>query len=363
MVDVNLQNISKHFGDVRAVDEISLKIKDKEFVTLLGPSGCGKTTTLRLIAGLETLTNGDIYIGDKLVNELPPKDRDIAMVFQSYALYPHMNVYDNMAFPLKIRKVPKDEAMKKVKHTADLLGIGELLRRKPKELSGGQRQRVALGRAIVRSPQVFLMDEPLSNLDAKLRVYMRAELIRLQKQLATTLIYVTHDQVEAMTMSDRVAIMNFGKILQIDSPNSIYREPIDTFVAGFIGSPPTNFIDCSYIDEKGKSYLDAGAFRTEIKNLKKIIEKEAKGSELILGIRPEDIGIQKEKPREESIEAEVYAAEPLGSEIIVTLKVGEDLIKAKTAPDFEAKIGDKMYVTMNKDKMHLFDKATNQKIV
>ena len=363
MAKVDLRNISKYFGDVRAVDDISLEIKDKEFLTLLGPSGCGKTTTLRLIAGLETLTKGEIYIGDKIVNELPPKDRDIAMVFQSYALYPHKSVYDNLAFPLKMRKVPKAETMKKVKDTADLLGMSELLRRKPKELSGGQMQRVALGRAIVRNPRVFLMDEPLSNLDAKLRIYMRTELIRLQKRLATTLIYVTHDQVEAMTMSDRITIMNSGKILQAKSPDTIYRKPVDTFVAGFIGSPPTNFIDCSYEEKGNRAYLDAGAFKMEITNLKEIIEKKTKDSELILGIRPEDIQVRKEKPKGESIEAKIYAVEPLGAEIILTLKIGEFLIKARVPPDFKARIGETMRMMVNKNKIHIFDKVTNQAIV
>ncbi len=294
---------------------------------------------------------------------MPPKDRDVAMVFQSYALYPHKSVFDNLAFPLKMRKASKEETKKKVKETADLLNIGELLNRKPKELSGGQMQRVALGRAIVRNPRVFLMDEPLSNLDAKLRVYMRTELIRLQKRLATTLIYVTHDQVEAMTMSDRIAIMNFGKILQAESPDKIYNKPVDTFVAGFIGSPPTNFINCSFEEKGNKAYLDAGAFKTEITNLKEIIRKKAKGSELILGIRPEDIKVCREKQKGESIEAEVYATEPLGAEVIVTIKIGEFLIKAKAAPDFKVRIGEKMYIAMNKDKIHIFDKATSQAIV
>lgn len=363
LAGVTLENISKYFGDVVAVDDVSLKIKDKEFLTLLGPSGCGKTTTLRLIAGLETLNAGNIYLGNELINDVPPKDRDVAMVFQTYALYPHMSVYENMVFPLKIRKVPKEEAMNKVKYAADLLGIGELLERKPKQLSGGQSQRVALGRAIVRSPQVFLMDEPLSNLDAKLRVYMRTELIRLQKKLATTLIYVTHDQVEAMTMSDRVAIMNVGKILQVDSPHVIYREPIDTFVAGFIGSPPTNFIDCSYMKKGGKAYLDAGAFQMEVTNLKEIIDKEAKSKELILGSRPEDIHVSRKKPIGESIEVEIYAVEPLGAENIIDLKIEEYLIKAKGPPDFEAFIGEKMYMKINKEKIHIFDRITKQAIV
>jgi len=363
LVGVVLKNVSKHFGDVKAVDDVSLDIKDKEFITLLGPSGCGKTTTLRLIAGLETLTRGDIYIGDRLVNDLPPKDRDIAMVFQSYALYPHMSVYDNIAFPLKIRKLPKEEIDRKVSYAAELLGISRLLKRKPKELSGGERQRVALGRAIVRNPQVFLMDEPLSNLDAKLRVYMRAELIRLQKMLATTLIYVTHDQVEAMTMSNRIAIMNHGKLIQVAPPNIIYSNPADTFVAGFIGSPPMNFIDCSYSAKNGQAYLDAGTFQIDVTEFKDLILKEAKGSEMILGVRPEDVTVYREKPPGESVEAEVYATEPLGSEIIINLKIGESIVKAKSTPEFKAEMGDRLYLTMNKDKMHIFDRATSKAII
>ncbi|MGQ9543170.1 MAG: ABC transporter ATP-binding protein [Candidatus Bathyarchaeia archaeon] len=363
MVGVALKDVSKHFGDVKAVDSVNLEIKDKEFITLLGPSGCGKTTTLRLIAGLETLTKGEIYIGERLVNDLPPKDRDIAMVFQSYALYPHMSVYDNIAFPLKIRKLPKEEIEKKVKYAAELLGIARLLKRKPKELSGGERQRVALGRAIVRNPQVFLMDEPLSNLDAKLRVYMRAELIRLQKMLATTLIYVTHDQVEAMTMSNRIAIMNHGRLIQVAPPNIIYINPADTFVAGFIGSPPMNFIDCTYTTKDNQAYLDAGTFHVEITKFKDLIEKEAKGSEMILGVRPEDITVYREKPPSEHFEAEVYAVEPLGSEIIINLKIGESIIKAKGTPEFKAEMGDRLHLTMNKEKIHIFDRATGRAII
>ena len=363
MVEVVLERVSKYFGDVKAVDDVSLTIEDKEFLTFLGPSGSGKTTALRLIAGLETLTNGNIRIGDRTVNDLPPKDRDIAMVFQSYALYPHMSVFDNIAFPLKIRKVAKDEIQKTVKQTAEMLGIEKFLKRKPKELSGGERQRVALGRAIVRKPSVFLMDEPLSNLDAKLRVYMRAELIRLQKKLATTLIYVTHDQVEAMTMSDRIAIMNYGKILQVEAPKGIYDEPVDTFVAGFIGSPPMNFIDCSFVEKDGTAVLDAGVFTVDVSEFKDVIKQNATGSEVVLGLRPEDVSVQKERKPGELIESEIYVMEPLGSELIIDLKVGDWIVKAKSAPDFTAKIGDTAWIMFDKKKMHVFDRKTQKTII
>jgi len=363
MVEVVLDRVSKHFGDVKAVDDVSLTISDKEFLTFLGPSGSGKTTALRLIAGLETLTRGNIRIGDRTVNDLPPKDRDIAMVFQSYALYPHMSVFDNIAFPLKIRKVARAEIEKTVKQTAEMLGIEKFLKRKPKELSGGERQRVALGRAIVRKPAVFLMDEPLSNLDAKLRVYMRAELIRLQKKLATTLIYVTHDQVEAMTMSDRIAIMNYGKILQVEAPKGIYDKPVDTFVAGFIGSPPMNFIDSSFVEKNGTAILDAGTFTVDVSEFKELIKEKATGSELILGLRPEDISVQKERMLGEMIKSEIYVIEPLGSELIINLKVGDWIVKAKGAPDFRANIGDTAWMTFDKNKMHIFDRKTQNTIV
>lgn len=255
MAEVRLRNVTKVFGKVVAVKNFTLDIKDGEFVILVGPSGCGKTTTLRSIAGLEEIDSGEIYIGDRLVNDVPPKDRDIAMVFQNYALYPHMDVYKNMSFGLRLRKVPKQEIDKIVRRTADMLGIGELLDRKPKELSGGQRQRVALGRAIVRNPKVFLFDEPLSNLDAKLRIAMRAELLDLHRRLKTTTIYVTHDQLEAMTMADRIVVMNEGVIQQVGTPQEVYDHPVNKYVAGFIGSPEMNFIPCRLVKKNGDMYL------------------------------------------------------------------------------------------------------------
>ena len=264
MSKVKVVNLVKRFDKTIAVDGVSFDVRDGEFIILLGPSGCGKTTTLRCIAGLETPDEGEIYIDDRLVNDLPPKDRDIAMVFQSYALYPHMTVYGNLAFPLKMRKLPKDEIDKKVREVAKLLRIEELLDRKPRQLSGGQQQRVALGRALVRTPKVFLMDEPLSNLDAKLRVYMRAELKKLQRDLKITTIYVTHDQAEAMAMADRIAVMNKGKILQYSEPNHVYEKPANLFVAGFIGSPPMNFIKASIVEKDSRIILDAGFFQYEL---------------------------------------------------------------------------------------------------
>jgi multiple sugar transport system ATP-binding protein len=363
MVEVVLDSVSKSFGDVKAVDGVDLKILDKEFLTLLGPSGCGKTTTLRLIAGLEELSGGDIYIGDRKVNDLPPRERNIAMVFQSYALYPHMSVFDNMAFPLKLRKVPKQELDKRVRESAELLGISELLKRKPKELSGGQRQRVALGRAIVRNPDVFLMDEPLSNLDAKMRVYMRAELKRLQKRLGTTLIYVTHDQVEAMTMSDRVAIMNDGRLQQLETPDRVYSHPNNVWVAGFIGSPAMNFFDCTFRPRDGGGVLDAGEFSIELGGeVAGLVRKNASGPEVILGVRPEDISVAK-KREPGSIEGSVYVVEPIGDSVIVDANVGKNLVKARADASFVAEIEEKIYLTFNKDKIHIFDKRQQTAIV
>jgi multiple sugar transport system ATP-binding protein len=360
---VFVENLLKRFGSVIAVNNLSLEVKDKEFIVFLGPSGCGKTTTLRCIAGLETPDSGNIYIGDALVNDLPPKDRDIAMVFQSYALYPHMSVFDNIAFPLKMRKMPKDEIKKRVKEVASLLKIEELLDRKPRQLSGGQAQRVALGRAIVRQPKVFLFDEPLSNLDAKLRVYMRAELKRLQKELATTTIYVTHDQVEAMTMADRIALMNNGILQQLASPSDIYHKPENIFVAGFIGSPPMNFINCSLKEFDGEYALDAGEFTIKLpKDIGLIVKEKAESSELVLGIRPEDITVY-ESAVPEAIETEVYVIEPLGSENVIDLKIGENLIKAISPPTLWLKIGDKAYINFNKEKMHIFNKKTEKAII
>ena len=355
---VTLKKVTKRFGNVVAIDKLSLEAKDKDFLVLLGPSGCGKTTALRCIAGLETPEEGDIYIGDRLVNELDPKERDVAMVFQSYALYPHMTVFNNLAFPLENMKAPKDEIDRRVRQVAKLLKIEVLLDRKPKQLSGGQQQRVALGRSIVREPKVFLMDEPLSNLDAKLRVYMRAELKKLQKELGVTTIYVTHDQVEAMTMGDKIAILKDGILQQFDPPSSVYSHPSNVFVAGFVGSPPTNFFDCVLTED---SVLDARDFRY---SLPKDVEEAAKArtsEEIILGIRPQDIIVYKDaKVKNDLIGAKLYTTEPLGDVLILDLKVGEYLVKAVVSPDFKVENMDQLWMKFPVSKIYLFDKKTGK---
>jgi len=363
MVSVKIRELIKRYDKVVAVNGVSLMVSDGSFVVLLGPSGCGKTTTLRCIAGLETPDNGEIWIGDNLVNDLPPKDRDVAMVFQNYALYPHMTVYDNIAFPLKMKKTPKNEIDKRVREVASLLGISHLLDRKPRQLSGGEQQRVALGRAIVRRPRVFLMDEPLSNLDAKLRIFMRAELKRLQKELKVTTLYVTHDQAEAMAMADKIAVMNEGKILQYDDPANIYHRPADTFVATFIGNPPTNLINCTLIQEDGKVILDAGAFVYTLPNdLSELVLKEASTSELILGVKPENIILSKERREYSVFQSEVYVIEPQGPNYIVDLKIGTDIIKAVTPP-MELSVGDSVWIGFEIDKIHLFDGKSSKLII
>jgi multiple sugar transport system ATP-binding protein len=357
LAKVLLKTLTKRFGNVLAVDRLSLEIKDKEFVVLLGPSGCGKTTVLRCIAGLETADEGEIYIGDRLVNDLEPKQRDVAMVFQSYALYPHMNVFKNIAFPLENAGLSKVEIEKKVKNVAELLKIQSLLNRKPRQLSGGQRQRVALGRAMVRQPHVFLMDEPLSNLDAKLRVYMRAELKKLQKDVGITTIYVTHDQIEAMTMGDRVAILNEGSLQQFNHASKIYSAPVNVFVAGFIGTPPANFFDCNL--EKDYSYVfDAGAFKYPVP--KYLLEKaEEWPSSLILGIRPQDVLVYK-KANAGLIKTQLEIDEPLGDRQVFDLKIGDYLVKALVDPDFQAHVGDELWIGFQERKIYLFDKKTGR---
>lgn len=368
MAQVILKDITKRFGNVTAVDNISLDIQDKEFIVLVGPSGCGKSTTLRMVAGLEEITAGQISIGDTVVNDVPPKDRDIAMVFQNYALYPHMDVYNNMAFGLKLRKFPKDQIDKRVKDAAKLLGIENLLERKPKALSGGQRQRVAVGRAIVREPKVFLMDEPLSNLDAKLRVQMRAELSKLHNRLQTTIIYVTHDQTEAMTMGDRIVVMKDGLIYQVGAPLEIYNNPNNVFVAGFIGSPAMNFLDI-VLKKEGETYIiDAKTFQMEvpaekaasIKDLGKYANKE-----VILGIRPEDIedaALVADDPNFTEMEADVDVTEPMGAEVYVYFSTGDNTFIARLDALTTAKDGSKQKVGFNLSKIHFFDKDTEEVI-
>ncbi|MGC9001698.1 MAG: ABC transporter ATP-binding protein [Dictyoglomus sp.] len=370
MAEVKLENVTKRFGDVIAVNNVNLEIKDKEFIVLVGPSGCGKTTTLRMIAGLEEVTSGNIYIDGKVVNDVPPKDRDIAMVFQNYALYPHMTVYDNMAFGLKLRKYPKSEIDRRVKAAAEMLGIENLLKRKPKELSGGQRQRVALGRAIVREPKVFLMDEPLSNLDAKLRVQMRAELKKLQRTLGVTTIYVTHDQTEAMTMGDRIVVMKDGVVQQVDDPLIVYEKPNNVFVAGFIGSPPMNFIDATLSSDA--KILDLGSFKLGIPaDMQGFVAEQAKnylGKKVILGVRPEHIyEVSLIKTEDLILEAvadmRVEVLEPMGTEVYLYLINGPVSVVARVGSETKARMGENVKVMFDLRKMHLFDPVSQVAII
>jgi len=369
MASVKLKNIYKRYpGGVTAVNDFNLDIEDKEFIILVGPSGCGKTTTLRMIAGLEEISEGELYIGDKLVNDVAPKDRDIAMVFQNYALYPHMTVFDNMAFGLKLRKLPKEEIKRRVNEAAKILDIQHLLERKPKALSGGQRQRVALGRAIVREPKVFLMDEPLSNLDAKLRVQMRTEISKLHQKLQTTIIYVTHDQTEAMTMGTRIVVMKDGYIQQVDTPQSLYERPNNMFVAGFIGSPQMNFINAK-VEKRGEEiHLLFG--KEDIKlpegKAKKLEGTEYIGKEVVMGIRPENVhdeAMYLETMYDSIVEAEVEVVEMLGSETLLYLVVDEVDFVARVNPRTKAKPGDRIKVAFDANKIHLFDKETEKTIM
>jgi multiple sugar transport system ATP-binding protein len=366
MARVFLEGVTKKFQNVTAVNNVTLEIPDRQFTVLVGPSGCGKTTALRLVAGLEEATDGNIYIGERRVNDVAPKDRDIAMVFQNYALYPHMSVYDNMAFGLRLRKYPRAEIDRRVKEAAAQLGIEQLLERKPKQLSGGQRQRVALGRAIVREPQVFLMDEPLSNLDAKLRVQTRAELKKLQARLQTTTIYVTHDQVEAMTMGDRIVVMRDGLIQQVDSPLNLYEKPANLFVAGFIGSPAMNFIEATLAQKDGTTVVDAGAFAMEIPGDVAPHAKDWLGKKVIFGIRPEDIqdkAFARDAHPGTTLKALVEVHEPLGSDVILYLSSGAHSIVARVDAHSQARMGHDAEVVFNMRKMHLFDPQTHAAIV
>ena len=364
MSKITLERLTKKFGNVVAVNNMNLKVKDGEFLVLLGPSGCGKTTTLRLIAGLETPTSGNIYIGDRLVNSLSPKDRNVAMVFQSYALYPHMTVYDNLAFPLKAHKMPKEDIDKLVREIAEMLQICDLLQRKPRQLSGGQAQRVALGRALVRNPEVFLLDEPLSNLDAKLRLQMRAELQRLHQRLRITTIYVTHDQVEAMALGDRIALLNEGSIEQVGSPQELFNHPRNVFVACFIGSPSMNMLEGNIIEKDHGIIIDfGGSFTFEpSKDLSEIILEKAKSSRIMVGVRPQDIVVSnKKKPN--AIKAELDVIQLLGSEMQVYLKIENNSIIAIMPPLQDLRIRKYVWFTFNEKKLHFFDKKSEEAIV
>ncbi len=366
MASLKLININKTYPNgFVAVKDFNLDIKDQEFIIFVGPSGCGKSTTLRMIAGLEEITAGELYIGDRLMNDVEPKDRDIAMVFQNYALYPHMSVFDNMAFGLKLRKVPKDQIEKLVNEAAKILGIEQLLDRKPKALSGGQRQRVAMGRAIVRNPKVFLMDEPLSNLDAKLRVQMRIEISKIHQRLEATIIYVTHDQTEAMTLGTRIVVMKDGVIQQVDTPQNLYDKPGNLFVAGFMGSPQMNFLDCIVSVEGGDVYLNFGSNRILVpeSRAKKLIDGGYEDREVVLGIRPEDIKDGEDfimAHPEASFAATVRVYELLGAEVFLYFSVDDYDITARVDPRTTARPGDTITIAMDLAKMHIFDKETEQ---
>src|SRR5690349_4162221 len=363
MAEVSLRKLNKRFEAFHAVKDVDLQIRDKEFIVLVGPSGCGKTTTLRMIAGLEAVSDGEIRIDDTVVNEVPPMDRDIAMVFQNYALYPHMSVASNMAFGLKMRKFQKAEINERIKRAAGILGIESLLGRKPRQLSGGQRQRVALGRAIVRDPKVFLFDEPLSNLDAKLRVQMRVELKKLHERLAVTSIYVTHDQVEAMTLGDRVVVMKDGVVQQVGEPLELYNQPANRFVAGFIGSPAMNFADVTLNGGNGKLWAEAPGLRIGVPGPMAARVNGHAGKAATLGIRPEDLTVAGSADLDHPcFDAVIEVVEQLGSEILLDMKVGESIMVASVEPTERVRVADKLRVAMRRSRLHVFDAQTEAAI-
>ena len=357
MAGVRLESVSKKFGKNVVVHEMTMDIPDREFLVFVGPSGCGKTTTLRMIAGLETISDGKIFIGDRVVNDVEPRDRNIAMVFQNYALYPHMSVYENMAFALKLRKMSSSEIDGRVKGAAEILGITHLLQRRPKEMSGGQRQRAALGRAMVRDPDVFLMDEPLSNLDAKLRVQMRVELVQLHRRVQTTTVYVTHDQVEAMTMGDRIVVMNDGVIQQIAAPKELYDHPVNRFVAGFIGSPPMNFIDADVTRDGDRFYASGNGFKTLLPQAH-TAKLSSNGKKIVLGVRPEDVRVVNAPDSDSNASGRIDVVEQLGAEQLAFTVVGEQNLLLRTSPDITLAAGANVSLAFNVAKTHAFDPAT-----
>ncbi len=361
MAEIVIQNLIKKYGDFTAVKNLDLTIKDGEFITLLGPSGCGKTTTLRCIAGLETQTSGDIKIGRRVVNDLKAGDRDIAMVFQFYALYPHLTAYDNIAFPLRAQKMDQEAVDQRVTSAAKTLKIEYLLRKRPNKLGAGEQQRVALGRAMVRRPQVYLMDEPLTNLDAKLRSEMRMELKRLQREVGTTMVYVTHDQTEALSMSQRIAIMNLGVLQQVGTPLDVYNRPATLFVAGFIGTPPMNFVTCRVVDGDKPMLRDDGSFEYRLTPEQRAAIGSESSPELIFGIRAEDVHIVTD-PQGDELPADVFLREPLGDEIVYDLKIGEKVIRAKAPPTLRLNPGDKVGIVLDPDRAHVYDSQTEQAI-
>ena len=365
MSSVTYKNVAKKFGDQTIIKNLNIEVEDKEFLVLVGPSGCGKTTALRLLAGLEEVTEGEIIIGDRIVNDVAPKDRDIAMVFQSYALYPHLSVYDNLAFGLKLRKTPKEEIIRRVNEAAEILGITDLLERKPRQLSGGQRQRVAVGRAIVREPKVFLFDEPLSNLDAKLRVQMRAEISKLHQRLQTTFIYVTHDQTEAMTMATRIAVINKGNLLQLDTPQNLYDHPNNLFVAGFIGSPAMNFFPAKLTKSGDKVIVETDEFKVQIPEGRAASYKAMDGRRIVFGIRPENIHDPEFAPPNihgEKVTAQVDVTELMGNETLLYLVSGKNTFVGRVDPRSHLRVGSQKQFIFDMDKIHIFDAETEEAV-
>jgi multiple sugar transport system ATP-binding protein len=364
MAEVVLRGVCKNYGEVEAVKSLNLRCGDGEFTCLLGPSGCGKSSSLRMIAGLEQITKGEIYIADRLVNNVPPKDRNIAMVFETYALYPHLSVYDNIAFPLKIRDFTKSQIDNKVKEVAEMLDMNDFLFSRVRGLGDGQKQRVSIARALVREPEVFLMDEPISHLDAKLRARMRGELKRLQRETGITCIYVTHDQIEAMALGDKIAIMNLGVLQQIGTPEEVFDYPANEFIAGFIGEPPMNLLDCMVVRENGDLVLVSPSLKIYLsEGIKKTIEQKDMSSPVRVGIRPTDIKLSRQKSEAHAIEAKVYTIEPRGDGLILTLKVGEELIRVETAEQFKSRPGDTIWWNPEKERIHMFDRSTGVSLI
>lgn len=363
MTQISLDRLRKEYGRLTAVDDLTLKVQDKTLVSLLGPSGCGKTTTLKMIAGLLRPTSGTIFFDDKDVTVLSPRERRIGLVFQDYAIFTHMTAYENIAYGLRIRRLSDTEARKEVADIAKLLRISEILDKMPGRMTQRELQMVALARTLVTKPSILLLDEPLSNLDAAFRVKMRAELRTLQMEIEQTLVYVTHDQIEAMAMSDKVAVMNKGVLQQYGTPDEIYKRPQNKFVAGFIGTPPMNFIGCTLVQKGDKAYLDQGSFRVDVTHLKSIIDRSASGPEMILGVRPEDITTKEGPPTKDAVEVSVESYDPMGSESIVYARLGDHLIRFLASPTFAARPNEKRHIAFSVDAIHVIDKKTDKCIV
>ncbi|MCL5960495.1 MAG: ABC transporter ATP-binding protein [Chloroflexi bacterium] len=363
MARIVLDNLRKEYGDLVAVNDMSLEIKDGEFVALLGPSGCGKSTTLKMVVGLEMPTRGRLLIDDVVVNDKTPKERNIGIVFQEYAIFPHMSPYDNIAFGLRVKKMPEAEIKKEVDRVSEILDLGEILQKKTRKLNVGELQRVAIGRTIVTQPAIVLLDEPLSNLEAALRARTRAELKKLQRDLKQTTIYVTHDQVEAMSLADRIAVMSRGVLQQYDSPEVIYNQPQNRFVGNFIGSPPMNFMECALDKQNGKIFLDQGGFKLDVTDWRDLLEQHATSSDLLFGVRPEHIHVNDSSGDGEWFKGQIYAVEPLGSETILDVKMGDAMIRAMVHAAYQAQVGADVWVEFDRTKIHVLDKRTSSTIV